>query len=101
MNVKQYTIYYECDGTVVRASTARSVDMEDLFLLSSHNKRLLKMLFTTSPVGAQSKMDRMEKKLLRSLVVSLGKALNRMPPFFCGRQVAGPSSQSIVVVQSH
>ena len=34
------------------------------------------------------------------LVVSLGKTLNGMPPFLCGRQVLGPSSPSIVVAQS-
>ena len=34
------------------------------------------------------------------LVVSLGKALNGMPPSLCGRQMVGPSSLPIVVVQS-
>ena len=35
-----------------------------------------------------------------SLVVSLGKALNGMPPSSCGRRVVGPSSLLVVVAQS-
>ena len=42
----------------------------------------------------------MENKPVSLLVVSLGKALNGMPPFSCGRQVAGPSSLPVVVAQS-
>ena len=34
------------------------------------------------------------------LVVSMGKALNGMPPSLCGKQVVGPSSLPFVVAQS-
>ena len=44
--------------------------------------------------------DTVEYKPTRLLVVSLGKALDRMPPFSCGRQMGGPSSLPIVVAQS-
>ena len=33
-------------------------------------------------------------------VVSLGKALNGIPPSLCGKQVVGPSSLPVVVAQS-
>ena len=42
----------------------------------------------------------MENKPASLLVVSLGKALNEMPPSLCGRQVMGPSSLPVVVAQS-
>ena len=42
----------------------------------------------------------MENKPTSLVVVSLGKALNGMPPSSCGRQMVGPSSQPVVVVQS-
>ena len=42
----------------------------------------------------------MEKKLANFLVVLLGKALVRISPSLCDRQVAGPSSPLVVVVQS-
>ena len=32
--------------------------------------------------------------------MSLGKALNEMPPFLCGRQMVGPSSLPAMVAQS-
>ena len=35
------------------------------------------------------------------LLVFLGKTVKGMPPFLCGRQVAGLSSLSIVVAQSN
>ena len=42
-----------------------------------------------------------ENKPASLLVVSLGKALNGMPPSSCGRQVAGPSSLPVVIAQSN
>ena len=39
-------------------------------------------------LGTQHKMNSVKKKPARSLVASLGQALNGMPPFLCGRQVA-------------
>ena len=44
--------------------------------------------------------DSVENKPASLLVVSLGKALNGMPPSSRGRQMAGPSSLSVVVTQS-
>ena len=45
------------------------------------------MVFTASLLGAQHLGEAVEKKLASLLVVSLGKALNRMPSSLCGRQV--------------
>ena len=43
----------------------------------------------------------MENKPASLLVVSLGNTFNGIPPFLCGRQVAGPSSLFVVVAQSN
>ena len=40
----------------------------------------------------------MENKQASLLVVSMGKALNGIPPSSCGRQVTGPSSIPVVMV---
>ena len=58
------------------------------------------MVFTASLLRAQQKSDGVENKPASLLVMSLGKALNGMPPSSCGRQVAGPSSLPVVVAQS-
>ena len=42
----------------------------------------------------------MENKPASLLVVSLGKALDGMPPSSCGRQVVRPSSRPVTVAQS-
>ena len=44
--------------------------------------------------------DSVENKLASLPVVSLGKALNGMPPSLCGRQVVGPSSLPVMEAQS-
>ena len=49
------------------------------------------MVFTASLLGAQHIRDSVENKPASLLVVSLGKALNGMPPSLCGRQMVGPS----------
>ena len=41
----------------------------------------------------------MENKPASELFDSLGKTVKRMPPSSCGRQVAGPSTVSVVVEQ--
>ena len=46
------------------------------------------MVSTASLLGARHLREVVENKLASLLVVSLGKALNRMPPPLCGRQVA-------------
>ena len=48
----------------------------------------LKMVFTASLFGARHFGDAVENKPASSLVVSLDKTLNEMPPPLCGRQVA-------------
>ena len=58
------------------------------------------MVFTASLLGAQHNKDIVENKPASLLVVSLGKALDRMPPFSCGRQVIGPSSLSVVMAMA-
>ena len=58
------------------------------------------MVLTASLLGAQHKGDSGENKPVSLLVVSLGKALNGMPPSLCGRQMAGPSSLPAVVSKS-
>ena len=64
------------------------------------------MVFTTSLLGAQHKRNSVKNKPAKSLVVSLGKELNgylyvtKRPSFLCHRQVAGPSSLSVLVALS-
>ena len=58
------------------------------------------MVFTASLLGAQHQRDSVENRPASLLVVSLGKALNRMPPSSCDRQVLGQSSLPVVVAQS-
>ena len=57
------------------------------------------MVFTASLLDAQHKKNSVENKPASSLVVSLGKTLNGMPPSLWGRKVAGPSSLPVVMVQ--
>ena len=78
---------YRCNGVVVRASVSQSVDMEFNPLVLSHQKTL-KMVCTAFLLGAWYLGDVVENKSASSLVMSLGKALNRTPPPLCGRQVA-------------
>ena len=58
------------------------------------------MIFTAFLFGVQHTRDSVENKPESSLVVSLGKTLNGMPSSLCGRQMVGPSSLPVVVVQS-
>ena len=58
----------------------------------------LKMIFTASLLDVQHKWGSMGKKSASLFVVSLGKALNGMPPSSCGRQVAPPTRSARVVV---
>ena len=55
------------------------------------------MVFTTSLLGAQHNRDGVENKRESLLVLSVGKALNGMPPFLCSRKVVGPNSLPVVV----
>ena len=58
------------------------------------------MVFTASLLGVQHIRNSVENEPESLLVVSLGKALNEMPPPLCGRQMVGPSSLPVVVAQS-
>ena len=84
---------------MVRASALQSVDLVFIFQVESHQKTL-KMVSTASLLGARHIRDSVENKPASLLVVSLGKALNGMPPSLCGRQMVGPSSLQVVVAQS-
>ena len=87
------------DGAVVRASASQSVDLGFISLVESYQKTL-KNGTTASLLGAQHLRDSVENKPASLLVVSLGKALNGMPPSSYGRQMVGPSSLPVVVAQS-
>ena len=65
--------------------------------MSSHTKRIKKIVFTASLLGAQHNRDSVENKPASFLVVSLSKALNRLLPFSCGRQMVRPNSLPVVV----
>ena len=78
------------DGVAVRASASQSVDLGFISLVESYQKTL-KMVFTASLLGAQHIRYSVENKPARLLIVSLGKALNGMPPSLCGRQMVGPT----------
>ena len=75
------------DGVVIRASASQSVDL-GFIPLSSHTKKLLKMVFAASLLGARHLVEVVENKPESLLVVSLGKTLNGTPPPLRGRQVA-------------
>ena len=69
------------DGVVVRASASQSVDLGFIPLVESYQKTL-KMVSTASLLGARHLWEVVENKPASSLVVSLGKALNRTPHLY-------------------
>ena len=75
------------DGVVVRASASQSVDLGFIPLVESYQKTL-KNGIHSFPAWRSALWEVVENKPASSLVVSLGKALNGMPPPLCGRQVA-------------
>ena len=72
---------------MVRSFALQLVDLR-FNPLSSHTKRLKKMVSTAYLLGAWNSGEVVENKPASSLVVPLGKALNGTPPPLCGRQVA-------------
>ena len=84
---------------MVRASASQSVDLGFISLVESYQKTL-KNGIHSFPAWRLANRDSVENKPASLLVVSLGKALNGMPPSLCGRQVVGPSSLPVVVAQS-
>ena len=87
------------DGVVVRASASQSVDLGFIPLVESYQKTL-KNVIHSFPAWRSAHRDSVENKPASLLVVSLGRALNGMPPSLCGRQMVGPSSLPVVVAQS-
>ena len=67
----------------IRASASQSVDLGFIPYIESYQKTLQNSIHSI-------KKDIMEIKPASLVVASLGKALNRMPPSLCGRQVAYP-----------
>ena len=51
----------------------------------------LKLVFTASLLDDQHLRDSVENKPASLLLVPLEKALSGIPPFWCGRQMAGNS----------
>ena len=84
---------------MVRASSTQSVDLGFISQVESYQKTL-KIGVHNFPAWRSAHEDSVENEPASMLVVSLGKALNGMPPSLCRRQVAGPSSLPIVVAQS-
>ena len=83
---------------MVRASASQSVDLGFFSLVESYLKTL-KNGIHSFPTWRLAHRDSVENKPA-SLLVSLGKALNGMPPSLCGRQMVGPRSLPVVVAQS-
>ena len=86
------------NDTVVKASASQSVDL-GFISPSSVIPKTLKMVFTASLLGAQHKRNSAENKPASLLVVSLGKALNGMPPSLCDKQMVKLSTLPVVVAQ--
>ena len=84
---------------MVRASASQSVDLGLISLVESCQKTL-KNGIHSFPAWRSAHRDSVENKSAGLLVVSMGKALNGMPPSLCGRQMVGPSSLPVVVAQS-
>ena len=74
-------------GVVVRASASQLVDLGFISQVESYQK-ILKNGICSFPAWRSANRDSVENKPASSLVVSLGKALNRTPPPLCERQVA-------------
>ena len=86
------------NGVVVRVSASQSVDLRFILQVDLYQKTL-KNGICSFPACCSAHRDSVENKPARLLVVSLGKILNGIPPSsLCGKQVAGPSSLSVVVV---
>ena len=87
------------DGVVVRASVSQSVNLGFIPLVESYQKTFKNGIYSFL-AWRSARRDSVENKLASLLVVSLGKALNGMPPSSCGRHVAGRSSLPVMVAQT-
>ena len=70
-----------CDGVVVRASASQSVDLVFISQVESYQKTIKNGIYSF-PAWRSANWDSVEKKPARLLVVSLGKTLNGMVPFY-------------------
>ena len=86
--VRSLTHCDQSDGIVVRASASQSVDLGFIPLVDMPYQKALKLISTASLLGARHLSKVVENKPASSLVVSLDKALNGMPPPLCERKVA-------------
>ena len=80
-------LFDQGDGVVVGAFALHSVDLGPIPLVKSY-QNTLKMVSSASLLGTRHLWEVVKNKSASSLVVSLGKALNGMPPFLRARQVA-------------
>ena len=87
-------------GVVVGESASQLVDLRFISIVEEYQKTLKNGIHSFPAWRSAYKRDSVENKPASLLVVSLGKALNGMPPSLCGKQMMGPSSLPVVVVQS-
>ena len=78
---RAFVAFNSSDGRVNRSSASEAVDSG---LIPSRVKPMtLKLVFTAFLLDAQRQRDSVENKLASLFVVSLGKALEEIPPFCC------------------
>ena len=94
---KLHFIFNRRDGVVVRVSVSQSVDLGFISQVESYQKTLKNGIYSF-PAWRSANKDSAKNKPSSLLVVSLGKALNGMPPSLCGRQMVGPSSLPVVLI---
>ena len=76
-------------GVVVRASASQSVDMGFISQVESYQKTFKNGIHSFPAWRSAYKRDSVENKPASLLVVSLGKALNGMPPSFTWQTDSG------------
>ena len=72
---------------MVKASALQSVDL-DSFPLSSHTKKIFKMVSTASLLGIWHLNGGCGEQVSKFTCCVLGQGTNKTPPPLCGRQVA-------------
>ena len=84
---------------MVRTFASRSVDMGFIPEVEPYQQTLKNGIHNLS-AWRSAYMNSVKNKPASLLAVSLGKALNGMPPPSCDRPMAGESSLPVVVAQS-
>ena len=84
---------------MVRAFASQLVDLGFISQVESYQKTLRNGVhrLTASLLATHQNRDSVENKPASLLFVSLGEALNEIPPSLRGRQVVEPSSLPIVM----